>query len=265
MPPGRPVRSSGPFRAGRRYRVRMGTRGAVERLRHHVREPLARTPYVWDLLMRVRPDKRATLARRGTAIVIEGFPRSGNTFSAAAFLVANGRDTHIGRHLHGAQHLHRARRLNVPAVALVRSPRDAVLSYLIRRSNLTADDAVREYLDFYRTAWSARDGFVVGLFDAVVSDFGTVVDAVNDRFGTRFARFDPTPENEAAAFELVEAMNRLESGGEVVETHVGRPSAERRDRKRELEAVLREPRTASLLLEAEDLHERYVSSPARKE
>jgi hypothetical protein len=230
----------------------------MERLRHRVRQPVVRAPFVWDLLMLARRDKRATLARRGSAIVIEGFPRSGNTFSAAAFLVANGRDTHVGRHLHGARHLHRARRLHVPAVALVRSPGDAVLSYLIRRSSLTAEDAVREYLEFYRTAWPARDGFVVGLFDVVVSDFGAVVDAVNDRFGTDFARYEPTPANKAAAFALVEEMNRLESGGAVVETHVGRPSAEREERKRHLAAVLGEPRTASLLREADELHAQYV-------
>ncbi len=215
-------------------------------------------PLVWDLLMAARPDKRATLARRDTALVMEGFPRSGNTFSAAAFIVANGDDLHLGRHLHGARHLHRARRLGVPAVALARPPADAVLSYLIRRSSLTAEDAVTEYLDFYRTAWTARDGFVVGLFDLVVSDFGAVTDAVNARYGTSYARYDPTPENEAAAFALVEAMNRLESGGDVVETHVGRPSAQRSDRKRELENVLRAPRTADLLRRADDLYQQYA-------
>ena len=232
--------------------------GGQERLRHRVRQPLVRVPYVWDLLMQARPEKRITLARRDTAIVIEGFPRSGNTFSAAAFLVANGQAAHVGRHLHGARHLHRARRLHVPAGARVRAPRDAVLSYLIRRSSLTAEDAVREYLEFYRIAWSARDAFVVGLFDVVISDFGTVVDAVNDRFGTQFARYQPTPENEAAAFALVEEMNRLESGGEVVETHVGRPSAERHLRKLELEAVLSEPRTMTLLRRADVLYDSYL-------
>ncbi|HVL16537.1 MAG TPA: hypothetical protein VM387_01010, partial [Gemmatimonadales bacterium] len=44
---------------------------------------------------------------------------------------------------------------------------------------------------------------------------------------TSFRRYDPTPENEARAFRLVEEMNRLETGGEVVESLVGRPSAER--------------------------------------
>ena len=40
--------------------------------------------------MRLRPEKNATLARADTAIVIEGFLRSGNTFSVAAFQIANG-------------------------------------------------------------------------------------------------------------------------------------------------------------------------------
>ena len=72
------------------------------------------TPYVWDLAMWVRADKRATLARKDTALVMDGFLRSGNTFSVAAFQIANGSQLHLGRHLHGAPHLLRARRLGVP-------------------------------------------------------------------------------------------------------------------------------------------------------
>jgi hypothetical protein len=212
--------------------------------------------------MRARPGKRATLARPDTAIVMEGFSRSGNTFSAAAFAVANGGSLHVGRHLHGAPHLLRAARLGVPAVALVRDPRDAVLSYLIRRDTLTPSDALLEYADFYRTAWRARESFVVGLFDMVVSDFGAVVDAVNTKFGTSFARYEPTPENEAAAFALVEEMNRLECRGDVVETHVGRPSAARDRRKAELTGLLDSPRLRGRLQRAEDLYRRYEALAA---
>ena len=208
--------------------------------------------------MRVRPEKNATLARPDTAIVIEGFLRSGNTFSVAAFQIANGPELHVGRHLHGAPHVLRAVRLGLPTIVLIRQPRDAVLSYLVRRPTLTPYDALLEYLDFYRTAWPARDGFVVGPFDRVTSDFGTVLEQVNHRFGTSFRRYEPTPENEARAFELVEEMNRLETGGEVVESLVGRPSTERSRRKEELRALLERPRTAGKLHEAEDLHERYL-------
>ena len=215
-------------------------------------------PYLWDVAMRVRPSKNATLARRDTAIVIEGFLRSGNTFSVAAFQIANGTEPHVGRHLHGAPHVLRAVRLGLPTLVLIRQPRDAVLSYLVRRATLTPHDAVLEYLDFYRTAWPVRDRFVVGLFDRVTSDFGAVLEQVNQRFGTSFQRYDPTPENEARAFRLVEEMNRLETGGEVVESLVGRPSAERSRRKQELEALLDRPKTAARLRDAEILFQRYV-------
>ena len=235
---------------------------SVDRVRHHARRPLARTPYLWDLAMRVRPSKNATLARRDTAIVIEGFLRSGNTFSVAAFQIANGTELHVGRHLHGAPHVLRAVRLGLPTLVLIRRPRDAVLSYLVRRATLTPHDAVLEYLDFYRTAWPVRDRFVVGLFDRVTSDFGAVLEQVNQRFGTSFQRYDPTPENEARAFRLVEEMNRLETGGEVVESLVGRPSAERSRRKQELEALLDRPRTAARLRDAEILFQRYVGLAA---
>lgn len=236
----------------------MGLAEVADRARHHARRPLARTPYVWDLAMYARPGKRATLARPHTAIVLEGFLRSGNTFSVAAFGVSNGTEHHIGRHLHGGPHILRAVRMGLPTVLLIRRPRDAVLSYLVRRDTLTPHDAVVEYLDFYRTCWPARDGFVVGLFDQVVADFGSVLDAVNDRFDTSFVRYHPGPENDAATFDVVEEMNRLECRGEVVETHVGRPSKEREQRKAALRDLFDEPRTAARLREADRLYERYA-------
>jgi hypothetical protein len=238
-------------------------RRSADRARHHARRPLARTPFLWDAAMRVRPGKRATLARPDTAIVIEGFLRSGNTFSVAAFQLANGPELHVGRHLHGAPHVLRAVRLGLPTVVLVREPRDAVLSYLVRRATLTPYDALLEYIDFYRTAWPVRDRFVVGPFDVVTRDFGSIIEQVNERFGTSFRRYDPTPENEARAFEIVEEMNRLESGGQVLETHVGRPSAERVRRKEELRSLLERPRTVRKLCEAEALYEQYVAVAAR--
>ena len=102
------------------------------RLRLHLRRPVSRLPYAWDAAMYARADKRSTLARRDSALVIEGFPRSGNTFSVAAFQIANGQDLHVGRHLHGAPHVLRAVRLGLPTVVLIRRPREAVLSYLTR-------------------------------------------------------------------------------------------------------------------------------------
>lgn len=209
--------------------------------------------------MIVRPTKRPTLAGRNTAIVIEGFLRSGNTWSVAAFQIANGFDVHIGHHLHGGAHVRRAVRLGLPTVVLVREPKDAVSSYLVRRPTLTPDDALLEYLDFHRTAWPCRDGFVVVPFARAVSDFGAVTDRVNDRFGTSFIRFSGDPASREAALELVEEMNRRECHGEVVETHVGRPSVAREQRKAEVRRLMDRPRTQALLAQADEIYAAYVA------
>jgi hypothetical protein len=233
-----------------------------DRIRHCIRSPLSRTPYLYDAAIALRPRRRGDLARRHSSIVIEGFLRSGNTFSVAAFRVSNGTDHHIGRHLHAAAHVHRAVRLGRPTIVLIREPADAVISYLIRRPTLTPGAALREYIGFYRSLWRLRASFVVGPFDLMVSDFGAVIEAVNRRFGTAFLPYEPTPDNDEAAFRIVEEMNRRECGGMVVETHVARPSADRRAARQELSRLLESPRFSSLLEEARDLHDRYLDLAA---
>jgi hypothetical protein len=52
---------------------------------------------------------------RTTEIVIEGYPRSGNTFAVVAFRLAQGREIEIAHHLHAAAQIKRAARLDVPA------------------------------------------------------------------------------------------------------------------------------------------------------
>jgi len=114
-------------------------------------------------------------------------------------------------------------------------------------------------VDFYATSWRARSGFVVGLFEQVVTDFGVVIEQANHKFGTRFALYRPTPEKEAATIQLVEEMNRLECRGEVVETHVGRPSAQRVGRKKQASALLNREAKTTLLTAADELYHDYVA------
>jgi hypothetical protein len=232
---------------------------SADRLRHHLRQPLSCTPYLWDLAVQARPGKRTTLARRDTALLIEGFSRSGNTYSAAAFAVSNGSDVPVARHLHAAAHVLRAARFGVPILLLVREPRAAVSSYLVRRPTLTVEEGLDEYCDFYRTVWRVRSSLVVGHFDDVVTDFGDVLRRVNRRFGTGFAPYETTPANEETTMALVEEMNRRECAGELVETHVGRPSLQREDLKAVLQGAFEQPRTARRLATARTLYARDVA------
>lgn len=77
----------------------------------------------------LRPSVADKLVKTNTDICIEGFPRSGNSFFFKLFKKANPEAT-IAHHIHSPIQLIRAVNLGIPAVALVRKPKDAIASAL---------------------------------------------------------------------------------------------------------------------------------------
>jgi hypothetical protein len=49
-------------------------------------------------------------------------------------------------------------------------------------------------------------GFVAADFTQVTADFGAVIRRINERFGTAFAEFAPSPENVRRAYELIDEL-----------------------------------------------------------
>ncbi|MBW2123995.1 MAG: hypothetical protein JRH07_19420 [Deltaproteobacteria bacterium] len=198
--------------------------------------------------------------RKDTEIVIEGYPRSANTFAVAAFLLAQGRPARIAHHLHVPAQVIQAVRWGIPTVVLIRRPEDAVLSRLVRRPNLSAETALRDYIAFYRTIAPYREGFVVAPFDEVINNFGQVVARVNGRFGTAFVPFEHTEENIRRVFTLVEEMDKADQKEDsVTETTVARPSAVREELKIRRKKELNQPGARQLFKEACEVYEMAVS------
>lgn len=195
-----------------------------------------------------------------TALVIEGFPRCANTYAYTAFWIANGRDLEIAHHTHAASAVVLGARRRLPVVVLVRPPLEAVASWLVFRPELTAREALAAYLRFYRAALRVRDRVVVAPFDVVVGDFSQVIEAVNRRFGTSFAPYEATPENEARIRHEAEwwdyAIHRS-----IDEGRVSRPSAERAEQKAARQAEIRAQ--TDLLRRATDVYEQLAARPAR--
>ncbi len=198
-------------------------------------------------LLALRPSRRSRLAQPYTAVVIEGYPRSGNTFAVSAFEMVNGTELHIGHHLHVAAHVARGVRLGLPTMVLIRDPIAAAASYVIREQGVTLRQALLEYANYYTSIRDYHRFFVVAPFSVVTTDFGSIIDRVNVRFGTSFARYNNSPWNDARCMRLVEQRNRRESGGSLVETHVGRPSHEREALKNKVMQELTDDRLSSLV------------------
>jgi hypothetical protein len=188
--------------------------------------PLVRFPRLYLALARRRYGERVLGPR--TDVLIEGYPRSANTFAVAAFEMAQERPVTVAHHLHAAAHVVAAVEAQVPVILLVRSPMDAIASVIARKPSIDPALAARTYLRFYDGVAGVLDACVVAEFGEVVGDFGRVIERVNARFGTSFTPFEHTDENVRRCFAEIEAGNRARSGAaRIAESAVARPSEER--------------------------------------
>jgi hypothetical protein len=206
----------------------------------------------------VTPDKQ---------LVIEGFPRSGSTFARRAFIMAQGEGfdrTRIAVHFHVPAQVIRAARWQIPTLVLIRKPKDAVLSFVIR-DPISVDQALKYYISFYKTVEKYRDAYVLGLFEEVTEDFGQVIKRINDKFGTTFSLFRHDEENVSKVFAGMETRAKKVYGDEtqLLERKVARPSAVRERIKHEIEYDLDNPKRKKLIAEAEAVYDR-LTNPMRK-
>ena len=179
------------------------------------------------------------MVTRATDIVIEGYPRSASTFAVAAFRLAQEPEwVEVAHHTHMPAQVIEAVRWEIPALVLIRSPGDAVVSLLIHSPDRSARSAVHGYLRFYEPLVPLRELFVIATFHQVVTDLGSVIDRLNERFDTAFRHFVHTPENIARIErEIEEDSARRWSDVQQRERKIPRPSEARKSMREEVARV----------------------------
>jgi hypothetical protein len=253
---GRPLRTSELSGRSWVHHAQLSLRATLLRGRLRVRSAVAQHPALFFPVLRGRSARRRV--KPGTDIVIEGYPRSGNSFALSAFKLAQSQPVEVAHHLHAPAQVIAAARRRIPTLVLIRHPDDAVISQLIRDPYLTPRQAFRDYTRFYRRLLPFRDSFVLARFDSVTEDFGSVTRAVNARFDTQFGEFQHTPENVERCFAAIEERNRANNQGEVVETGVTRPSEQRDQMKQRLRPQLDEASLHRLRAQARSVYEGLV-------
>jgi len=165
------------------------------------------------------------LLSESSELVIEGFPRSANTFAVVAFRQAQGRDVPMAHHLHVEAQILKGVSKGLPVIVLIRNPVDAVRSLIIRHPLMTTEDAFQRYIEFYTAVERVADKVVVADFEKVTSNFGEVIAIANKKYGTAYKLFEANPENLERVYKEIDAINSVADEGK--ETHVARPSKER--------------------------------------
>lgn len=188
-----------------------------------------------------------------TEIVIEGFPRSGNTFAVAAFMLSQNRPVNIAHHSHKIAQVAIAVKAEIPALVIIRHPADAVVSLVLRYPFLSLSQSLNSYIRYYNGIYPYRDGYILSRFENIINDFGTEIIKLNRKFGTAFLPFSVNDENITNTFLLIEKMHREITGhGKVVETAIARPSLQRSKLNKQIKETL-ELENNKILCQAEDL------------
>lgn len=121
------------------------------------------------------------LCRPDTRLVVEGYPRSSNSFAVdmiAESAVGHLRRPDIAHHTHDVANLKIAQAYGIPKVILIREPEDAILSFHIY-SNAPIAQCAKKYADFYAEALELMENSAVIHFRDVTGDFRTVIERLN--------------------------------------------------------------------------------------
>lgn len=153
--------------------------------------------------------------REDTELVIEGYFRSGNTFAARAFSVAQQRQVEVANHTHAIATLLLAVKRNIPAMVLLRQPADTVISATMKAPGTSLRQHLRWYIRYYEQVYQLRSSLYIALFDEVVQDFGQVIQNVNRRFGTQFTPFNCTKENVAEVLAWIKDIDQRLYGNDI--------------------------------------------------
>jgi hypothetical protein len=238
-----------------------GEYSTVFRLEKSLQIYAGKYPAVFFGLYRLMRKDRTRVVSPQTQLVIEGYPRSGNSFARVAFNKAQNERVRIAHGLHVPAQVIRAARWHIPTLVLIRRPKDAVRSFAIR-DPISVDQALRYYISFYESIEKYRDAYVLGLFEEVTEDYAQVIQRINEKFGTAFSLFRHDEQNVNKVFARMEKNSRKRYGETRWETKVSRPSELKERMKHEVGYDLEAPSRKDLIAEAEAVYDRLTREPA---
>jgi hypothetical protein len=232
---------------------------AVRRWLRRWRQRLGDDPFWLPVVLRATPTGTARRLDDRTQLVVEGFPRSANTFAVFAVRDAEraaGRDVAISSHVHTPSAVKAAVRGRYPTLVIVRPPLDTIVSLLVAAPHVRPREGVDEWIHHHRQLWPYRRGFVVVTFDEVTRSMDVVVERVNVAFGTSFAVPTTSDATTASLFAAIDAHHLRLHGGQ--EHLLPRPSGARADQAAVIRRELEHLDLRSRLATADALYERYA-------
>lgn len=228
--------------------------------RHRLWMFLGREPWGLRLLQgyaRVR-QRDIGFASRRTDLIVEGYPRSGNTWAVAVLRTTQTRPLILAHHVHGPAQARLAARYGVPMVVIVRRPGDAVASLMVRDSCVRPVAAYQDYLAFHHAVTEAAVPKLFMSFESVIGKPLALLRLIDEAFNLGLDI--PASADLDAIERTIEAMDARDKGT-MSETSVSRPSAYRATLTRRARERIEQEVPESLRERADEVFDRLCPRP----
>ena len=179
------------------------TRQAGRRILRHGKNAMGLHPATLPILLRMTPTGTSRQLRADTHLVVEGFPRSGNTFTAFALQHAGGSELNLSSHVHHPSQVKLAVARGIPTVLVIREPVGTLASYLIAGPHGRARGVLKEYISYYSEVLPLLDDVLVVRFEDITTDMGSVTRRINARFDLSIPPFEHVPDNVDAVYRAI--------------------------------------------------------------
>lgn len=192
-----------------------------------------------------------------TDLVIESFPRCGNSFAVVLLKRSQKTPISVASHLHVVAQIVRAQKMNKPLILLTRDPVPAVASLMLRDS-IGARLALRYYINYYRAALKFIKYPVVADLSEIECSYPRIIQSVNERFGTSFQLPQLSDEYNNFIFETIDSNYRAVTHSEDVSLSTSSPNPHKEKHKKAIENSLKQEHP-QLLAEAYTIYKQVLT------
>ncbi len=200
-----------------------------KRLKFSVRLYLGRYPNLFFPIYGIKKTNKDLFISKETQLVVSAYPRTANTFFVVALEQIQTKPISIAHHLHVPALALEAIKRGLPTVILIRNPKEAIISLVIRENHITLNQAINAYKAFYQCLLVHKNKILIAHFSAIINDLPSIITNINSRFNLNLNNYSQGNKlNNETVFKEIENINKSFNKNSLIETMVSRPSETRK-------------------------------------
>jgi hypothetical protein len=165
-------------------------------------------PALLPIYLRMTAEGTSRRITPTTQLLVDGFQRSGTTYTGVSIRLAQPRPFGMSTHVHNIAIIKQAVARHLPTLIVVRDPVPCLASYIVWDPSVGLKTVVWEWLHYHRRLLDLAPQVSIATFDQVTTDIGAVVDRLNERFGTTLVRPSDDVDSAAAVEDHIRTNNR---------------------------------------------------------